>query len=90
MFNPTELLIHAGVDRWQEAYWNTYGQWEPSYPGIIRWAGHMALESIANSDALYHNVEHTIMVTLVGQQILKGKHLREGGVSPRTHSEISS
>jgi hypothetical protein len=43
----------------------------------------MALESIANSDALYHDVEHTIMVTLVGQEILKGKHLCEGGVSPR-------
>ena len=43
----------------------------------------MALENIANSDALYHNVEHTIMVTLLGQEILKGKHLREGGVVPR-------
>src|SRR5687767_7360813 len=43
----------------------------------------MALESIANSDALYHDVEHTIMVTLVGQEILKGKHLHAGGVTPR-------
>jgi hypothetical protein len=41
----------------------------------------MALENIANSDALYHNVEHTIFVTLVGQEILRGKHIREGGVS---------
>ena len=41
----------------------------------------MALENIANSDALYHNVEHTILVTLVGQEILRGKHIREGGVS---------
>jgi hypothetical protein len=42
----------------------------------------MALENIANTNALYHNVEPTIMVTLVGQKILQGKHLREGGVSP--------
>ena len=28
-----------------------------------------ALENIANSDALYHNVEHTILVTIVGQEI---------------------
>jgi hypothetical protein len=42
----------------------------------------MALENIANSDALYHDVEHTLMVTLVGQEILRGKHIREGGVSP--------
>ena len=41
----------------------------------------MALENIANSDALYRNVEQTILVTLVGQEILRGKHIREGGVS---------
>src|ERR671934_1802772 len=43
----------------------------------------MGLECIAGSDALYHDVEHTMMVTLVGQDILMGKHLRDGGVSPR-------
>lgn len=82
MFNPTELLIDAFVERLQQDYRRTYGVLEPSYPGIIAWAGRMALENIANSDALYHDVEHTLMVTLVGQEILKGKHLREGGVSP--------
>jgi hypothetical protein len=83
MFNPTELLIDAFVERLQQAYRRTYGSLEPAYAGILGWAGGMALESIANSDALYHNVEHTIMVTLVGQEILRGKHLREGGVTPR-------
>lgn len=82
MFNPTELLIDAFVERLQQAYWRTYSDLKPAYAGIIAWAGRMALENIANSDALYHNVEHTIMVTLVGQEILKGKHLREGGVTP--------
>jgi hypothetical protein len=82
MFNPTELLIDAFVKQLQRAYWRTYSNLLPAYAGIIGWAGRMALENIANSDALYHNVEHTIMVTLVGQEILKGKHLREGGVSP--------
>jgi hypothetical protein len=82
MFNPTELLIDAFVEQLQQAYWRTYSNLQPAYPGIIGWAGRMALENIANSDALYHNVEHTIMVTLVGQEILKGKHLREGGVTP--------
>ena len=83
MFNPTELLIDAFVDRLQQAYLRTYGSLEASYAGIIGWAGRMALENIANSDALYHDVEHKVMVTLVGQEILRGKHLREGGVSPR-------
>ena len=82
MFNPTELLIRAFVERIHGDYVSTHGQLEPGYLGILSWAGRMALESIANSDALYHNVEHTVMVTLVGQEILKGKHLCEGGVSP--------
>ncbi|ETX00901.1 Npun_R2479 family HD domain-containing metalloprotein [Candidatus Entotheonella palauensis] len=83
MFNPTEHLIDAFVDQLDIAYRRTYSHLEPDYPGILIWAGRMALERIANSDALYHNVEHTLMVTLVGQEILKGKHLREGGVEPR-------
>jgi hypothetical protein len=83
MFHPTALLIDAFVKRLQQAYNHAYGRLEPHYAGILGWAGSMALENIANSDALYHNVEHTMMVTLVGQEILRGKHLREGGVTPQ-------
>jgi len=35
----------------------------------------IALECIANSDALYHNVEHTMLVTLAGHDILRGRAL---------------
>lgn len=45
---------------------------------------HTALATIARSDALYHNVEHTAHVTLVGLQILKAKQERERVVSPET------
>jgi hypothetical protein len=34
-----------------------------------------ALECIGNSDALYHNVEHTLLVTLAGHDILRGRAL---------------
>lgn len=81
MFNATELLIDNFVERLREGYRRTYGGYKPAYEDIIAWAGSMALENIANSDALYHNVEHTILVTLVGQEIMRGKHIREGGVS---------
>ena len=83
MFNPKVVLINAFVKRLQDAYRETYGQLDPDYPGILAWAGRMALESIAHSDAPYHDIEHTMMVTLVGQDILIGKHLRDGGVAPR-------
>lgn len=37
----------------------------------------VAIECIAKSDALYHNLEHTILVTLAGRDILRGRSLRE-------------
>ena len=82
LFNATEILIDAFVARVKEGYQRTYGGWKPEYEDILGWASSMALENIANSDALYHNVEHTILVTLVGQEVVRGKHIRDGGVSP--------
>lgn len=40
------------------------------------------LMAIARSDAAYHNLEHTIQVALVGQEILQGKHRCGGNVTP--------
>lgn len=80
-FNATQLLIDTFVQKLREGYRRTYGGFKSNYEDIVGWAGNMALENIANSDALYHDVEHTILVTLVGQEILRGRHIREGGVS---------
>ncbi len=38
-------------------------------------AARVALECIGNSDALYHNVEHTLLVTLAAHDILRGRAL---------------
>src|SRR6266403_1525474 len=75
MFNPTKIVIEAFVGELQVMYERTYGMLEPSYPGIISFVARLALENIANSDAAYHDVNHTIMVTLVGQEILRGRPL---------------
>jgi hypothetical protein len=42
---------------------------------IVPFAARLALECIGNSDALYHNVEHTMLVTLAGHDIFKGRAL---------------
>jgi hypothetical protein len=83
MFNPTGLVIEAFVRELQSMYTSTYGMLEPSYPEIIAFVGRLSLENIANSDAPYHDVTHTIMATLVGQEVLRGKHISVGGITPR-------
>ena len=42
---------------------------------LIPSAARLALDCIGNSDALYHNVEHTMLVTLVGYDIMRGRAL---------------
>lgn len=82
MLNLQKLVIDHFVKELKRAYEQTYSIMEPQVAHILEWAGQLALENIANTDALYHDLEHTIMVTSVGQAILKGKHLCEGGVTP--------
>jgi hypothetical protein len=42
---------------------------------IIPYAARLTLECIGNSDALFHNVEHTMLITLAGHDIFKGRAL---------------
>ena len=42
---------------------------------IIPFAAKLAIDCIGNSDALYHNIEHTMLVTLAGNDIFKGRAL---------------
>jgi hypothetical protein len=83
MFNPTQIVIDAFIGELRTMYDRTYGTLEPGYPGIISFVAELALENIATSNAPYHDVNHTIMVTLVGQEILRGRHICQGGVTPR-------
>jgi hypothetical protein len=42
---------------------------------LLPFAARLTLECIGNSDALYHNIEHTMLVTLAGHDILTGRAL---------------
>jgi hypothetical protein len=42
---------------------------------LIPFAAKLALECIGNSDALYHDIEHTMLVTLAGHDLFKGRAL---------------
>jgi hypothetical protein len=42
---------------------------------VLPFAARLTLECIGNSDALYHDIEHTMLVTLAGHDILMGRML---------------
>jgi hypothetical protein len=55
----------------KRAFGSSHARLTDIIPSIAR----LALECIGNSDALYHNVEHTMLVALAGRDILRGRAL---------------
>jgi hypothetical protein len=55
----------------QRRFGSSHARLTELVPSLAR----LALECIGNSDALYHNVEHTMLVTLAGHDIMKGRAL---------------
>ncbi|MCY7393309.1 MAG: metal-dependent phosphohydrolase [Leptolyngbyaceae cyanobacterium CAN_BIN12] len=90
-FNPTKTMIRCAIADLQMGYREVYGSFKPKYADLISQAAMTTLTAIAHTDALYHNVEHTILVTMVGQEILRGKCLLESAVTPQewTHFMIA-
>jgi hypothetical protein len=78
MFNPTQIVIEAFIRELRTMYERTYGILEPDNPGIIGFAAQLALENIAKSDAAYHDVNHTMLVTLSGRKFCVGSTLASG------------
>src|SRR5262249_25765350 len=55
----------------QRRFGSSHARLAELVPSVAR----LALECIGNSDALYHNVEHTMLVTLAGRDIILGRAL---------------
>jgi hypothetical protein len=54
---------------------NRFGSSHARLAEVLPFAARLTLECIGNSDALYHNIEHTLLVTLAGHDILMGRHM---------------
>ena len=73
MFNPTAVVAAEFGDHLAQTYLQYFSGRKAEYAAFISGSARMLLERLGNSDALYHNAEHTMMVTLVGQQIIRGQ-----------------
>lgn len=90
---PSTSMKQACVNQLHEKYIQMLGKplgypssapdhtFQPDYGVLLSTFAAQVLDKISASTALYHNVEHTILVCLVGQEILHGKHQLEGSVT---------
>jgi len=75
MITVPELAAEALGSYLGEHMGRRFGSTDADLIEIVQSAARLAIDCIGNSDALYHNVEHTMLVTLVGYDILRGRRL---------------
>jgi hypothetical protein len=76
MLNMTTLLADELGTRLRAVFQRTFGGGDQQIAATLDEAARLVIERLATSDALYHNAEHTALVTLVAQDILRGLRLR--------------
>jgi len=76
MMTLPELAANA-LDKFLRSYMRRRFGTQTPLVEMVPNAARIALECIGNSDALYHNIEHTLLVTLAGHDILRGRALHE-------------
>lgn len=81
MLDITNLLASALGEHLALVYQRTFGSREPRFAEVIEDTARRTIERIGGSDALYHDAHHTALVTLVAQDILRGR-LADHRVTP--------
>jgi hypothetical protein len=75
MLNITMLLADELGQRLSTVFLRSFGSGVQRAASALDEAARLIMERLATSDALYHNAEHTALVTLVAQDILRGLRL---------------
>lgn len=77
MLNPISIMADQLGDYLSHLYLQYFSHRRQEFASYLGGAARLVLERIGNSTALYHNIEHTMMVTLAGQQIIRGRLLSQ-------------
>ncbi len=84
MFDANRVLIDAFVGSARAVYRETYPGLTPELDAGLERAARIALTTLRNCDCPYHDLEHTLMVTDAGIDILSGRQLARGDLPPAT------
>lgn len=80
MFNPSRIVVEAFVAHTIERYRESFPNRVLSHEQVLEQAAYTALETLLGCDCPYHDLEHTLLVTDVGQTMLRGRLISQGDV----------
>jgi hypothetical protein len=75
MLQTSSLLADSLATRLIDTFKRSYGPAVQQQAELLGEAARLVIERLSLSDALYHSAEHTALVTLVAQDILRGRRL---------------
>lgn len=81
MFNPNRTVIDAFVRHTAAAYQYAFADASPAQIRTLETATQTAMEALLQCDCPYHDIQHTMLVTDVGQTILQGRQLARGDLT---------
>ena len=81
MFNPNRTAIAAFTEHVKDAYRQAFPSASDSQIHTLETAANTAMETLLNCDCTYHDVQHTMLVTDVGQTILAGRQSARGDLT---------
>lgn len=81
MFNPNATMIDAFVSYTSSAFREAFPAAPKEYGIFLETSARSALEILLGCDCPYHDVQHTMLVTDVGQTMLHGRQIGVGDVS---------
>jgi hypothetical protein len=87
MFTIASMAADALGRLLADDFKRTFGSAHQAHAEQLDTLSRVALECLGRSDALYHNVEHTLLVTLVGVDILRGRMLT-GPIEPDDYTHL--
>ena len=82
MLDIIKILTEEFVELLDASYRTAFADLKPEIGYLITQNAERIIQTIASSNTLYHNAEHTIQVTLVGQAILQGKLIADDDITP--------
>ena len=74
-FDPAQILTNALSDELIKSFADQFPDAAQEYTAFLRDAVALAMNHLTQTSASYHDADHTVMVVMAGQDILRGKAL---------------
>jgi hypothetical protein len=81
MFNPSARIIENFVGHIRQRFEEAFSSAPENQVRLLDQSARSAMEALLDCDCPYHDIQHTMLVTDIGQTMLQGRQLVYGDVS---------